>query len=124
MRHFQTVAKVGDIDDGAGAAFKVGDKMIAIFHVDGEYYAIDDFCPHMGASLGSGHLEEGTVTCPWHAWRFSVSDGTWVDNPKLKVGCYDVRVTGDDIQVAVPDEEAPPGYSPSESAADIESRDE
>lgn len=102
MSHFETVARVGDIADGQGATFTVGDQMIAVFQSDGRYFAIDDLCPHMGASLATGHLEEGVVTCPWHAWRFKVCDGTWVDNPKLKVGCYEVRVEGDEIQVSVP----------------------
>lgn len=99
MSDFTKVAKVGDIADGAGGTFTVGERMIAVYHVDGEYYAIDDLCPHMGASLGSGHVENKVVTCPWHAWRFSICDGTWVDNPSLKVDSYEVRVAGDEIQV-------------------------
>jgi nitrite reductase (NADH) small subunit/3-phenylpropionate/trans-cinnamate dioxygenase ferredoxin subunit len=45
------------------------------------------------------------VTCPWHAWRFCVRDGTWLDNPNaaVRTDCYEVRVVGDDIQVCVPD---------------------
>jgi nitrite reductase (NADH) small subunit/3-phenylpropionate/trans-cinnamate dioxygenase ferredoxin subunit len=100
MSEFQTVAKVGDIKEGQAATFPVGDRMVAVFLTDGQYSAIDDVCPHMGASLGTGYVEEGVVTCPWHAWRFSVCDGTWVDNPKLKVDCFDVRVEGDEIQVS------------------------
>ena len=46
-------------------------------------------------------VEDHAVTCPWHAWRFSVQDGTWVDNPKVKTECYPVRVDGDNIQVVV-----------------------
>ena len=106
MSEYTTVAKVGDIAEGQGAVFTIGERMVAVFHSDGQYYAIDDLCPHMGASLGAGHLEDGVVTCPWHAWRFKVCDGTWVDNPKLKVSAYDVRLDGDQIQVAVPVEEA------------------
>ena len=102
MSQFKTVANVGDILDGQGTTFTVGDQMIAVFKSNGEYYAIDDLCPHMGASLGAGHLQDGVVTCPWHAWRFSVCDGTWVDNPKLKVDCYEVRIKGDEIQVCMP----------------------
>ena len=45
-------------------------------------FAIDDVCPHMGASLGGGYVEGGIVTCPWHAWRFRLTDGAWADNPR------------------------------------------
>lgn len=97
---FVTVAKVGAIPEGEGASFQVGDRLVAVFLRGGEYFAIDDLCPHMGASLGAGYLdEEGNVTCPWHAWRFCVTDGKWVDNPRLGVDTFEVRVVGDDIQV-------------------------
>lgn len=97
---FVTVAKVGAIAEGEGASFQVGDRLVAIFLHQGEYRAIDDLCPHMGASLGAGYLdEEGIVTCPWHAWRFRVQDGTWCDNRRLAVDTFEVRVAGDEIQV-------------------------
>jgi nitrite reductase (NADH) small subunit/3-phenylpropionate/trans-cinnamate dioxygenase ferredoxin subunit len=100
---YVTVAKVGSIPPGQGATFTVGDRMVAVFHVDGQYFAIDDLCPHMGASLGAGHVEDGTVTCPWHAWRFRVTDGTWCDNPRIKTDTFEVRVVGDEIQVKISD---------------------
>lgn len=97
---FITVARVGEIPEGQGASFQVGDRLVAVFHYQGRYLAIDDLCPHMGASLGAGHLDdEGVVTCPWHAWQFRVGDGTWCDNPRLTVDTFAVRVVGDEIQV-------------------------
>ena len=55
---FVTVAKVGAIAEGEGASFQVGDRLVAVFLHQGEYLAIDDLCPHMGASLGAGDLDE------------------------------------------------------------------
>lgn len=67
---------------------------------DGEHIRMGpDACPHMGASLADGHLEGEVVTCPWHAWRFRTTDGTWCDNPRIKTDAYEVRVAGDEIQV-------------------------
>ena len=102
MSDFVTVAKVGDIPDGQGQAYAVSGRMVAVFNEDGKFSAIDDFCPHMGASLAGGYLEDGIVTCPWHAWRFCVHDGKWCDNPKVKIDAFEVRVEGDEIQVRVP----------------------
>ncbi|MFT3882361.1 MAG: Rieske (2Fe-2S) protein [Gemmatales bacterium] len=100
MADFVTVAKVGDIPEGTSKAVAVGTKTIALFHRPGGVWnAIDDYCPHMGASLAEGRLEDGVVECPWHAWQFRLSDGTWVNSPKLKIGCYEVRVQGDDLQI-------------------------
>ena len=111
MDEFTTVARVGDIPTDTGRAYNVNDRLVAIFQSDGRFFAIDDTCPHMGASLASGHLEDGTVICPWHAWRFSICDGTWCDNPTIHIDAFEVRVVGDNIQVRVPqslDEESDP----------------
>jgi len=97
---FVTVAKVGAIPEGEGASFQVGGRLVAVFNYRGQFLAVDDLCPHMGASLGAGYLdEEGIVTCPWHAWRFCVRDGKWADNPRLAIDTFEVRVVGDEIQV-------------------------
>ena len=101
MPEFITVAKVGSIPAGQGATFTVGEQLVAVFLENGEYHAIDDLCPHMGASLGAGCIEDGIVACPWHAWRFRVHDGAWADNPRIKIARYEVRIVADDIQVAV-----------------------
>jgi nitrite reductase (NADH) small subunit/3-phenylpropionate/trans-cinnamate dioxygenase ferredoxin subunit len=63
----------------------------------------------MGASLAGGYVENGVVTCPWHAWRFRVTDGTWADNPRVKIGSYPIRIEGDDILVQIdpPKQEKP-----------------
>jgi nitrite reductase (NADH) small subunit/3-phenylpropionate/trans-cinnamate dioxygenase ferredoxin subunit len=100
MSEFVTVAKVGAIPEGTGAAFPVGEKLVAVFNLgEGKYHAINDLCPHMGASLADGFVEGDVVTCPWHAWRFRVTDGTWCDNPRIKTDVFEVRVEGDEIQV-------------------------
>jgi nitrite reductase (NADH) small subunit len=98
-----TVAKVGDIAEGEAAVVTIREKDIAIFRVNGELFAIDDLCPHMGASLSGGFVEDGCVTCPWHFWRFRLSDGAWADNPKVKTGSYPVHVVGDEIQLELPE---------------------
>ncbi|MCA9133892.1 MAG: Rieske (2Fe-2S) protein [Planctomycetales bacterium] len=97
-----TVAQVGEILEGRGRAFPVGNCMVAVFLHQGKYYAIDDFCPHQGASLAAGYLDGCAVACAWHHWRFSLEDGSWLDNPKIAVDKYNVRVNGQDIQVQLP----------------------
>jgi nitrite reductase (NADH) small subunit len=99
-QEFVTVAKVGTIPEGEGASFALGDRLVAVFNHQGTYLAIDDLCPHMGASLGGGCLDEhGIVTCPWHAWRFNATNGQWADNPRLVIDTFEVRVQGDELQV-------------------------
>lgn len=100
MPEFEKIGKAVDIPPGQGQSYTVGDKLIGVFNVEGEYYAINDLCPHMGASLSAGYLDGCTVSCPWHAWRFSVTKGTWCDNPRLKIETYEVKVEGEDLLVA------------------------
>ena len=115
MPEFTTVAKVTDIPLGEARAYECGDRLVAVFNQNGTFRAIDDMCPHMGASLASGHFdcESGIVTCPWHAWSFDTKDGTWCDNRRLKTDVFEVRVVGDDIQVAPMET---PSNAPSEEA--------
>ena len=101
MAEFRTVCRVGELAEGEGRTVEVGRKLVAVFRDCGGYFAIDDLCPHMGASLSGGYVEDGIVTCPWHAWRFRLADGAWADCPRIKIGCYPVRVEGEDVQVQV-----------------------
>ncbi len=112
MSDFQTVARVGEIPEGQGRCFSVNGTMVAVFLEQGQYFAINDFCPHMGASLSEGYVEDGAVMCPWHAWRFSLRDGTWLDNSRstIRTAAYEIRVDDDCIQVNVP-ETQPPSWS-------------
>ena len=107
MTEFTTVAKVADIPPGTGQAFPVNGRMVAVFNEDGRFFAIDDFCPHMGASLAGGYLEKGIVTCPWHAWRFCIHDGAWCDNPRVKIDAFECRVEADEVQVRVTTKNSP-----------------
>lgn len=98
---YQTVARVGEIEEGQGIPVKVSGRDIAIILDQGTYYAIDDSCPHKGAPLCDGIVFDKTVTCTWHGWRFSLEDGRWLDSPRIRIGTYPVQVVGDEIQVAV-----------------------
>lgn len=98
---FQSVCKVGDIPDGGSKSFTLGGKYVAVFFTEGTYYAIHDQCPHAGSPLSGGHVENGIVTCNWHAWRFRLSDGVSAEYSRIKVGCYAVRIEGEFVQVDI-----------------------
>ena len=119
---FQPIARTEEIPEGEGRAFELGDRVIAVFHVGGQFHAIDDACPHMGVSLSSGCVNEHIVTCPWHGWRFDVTDGTWCDSPRVKTRSYRLKIEAGQILVAIEpgddtpeasddDSEAPPSQS-------------
>jgi nitrite reductase (NADH) small subunit len=96
------ICQASDLTENCGKAFPVGDRMIAVFLHAGKVYAMDDFCPHMGASLADGCLYQGSVACPWHAWRFDLKDGTWLDNPKIKTAVYTVEIVDQQVYIELP----------------------
>ncbi len=99
---FVSVAKLGEIPEGRGESFVVGEHLVAVFNVGGQHLAINDLCLHMGASLAEGDVHEGVVSCPWHGWRFRLCDGAWCDNPRIKTETFPVRIVHDQIQIGLP----------------------
>ena len=102
MNEFVTVAKVADMVPGTGRTVEVNGVWIALFNVEGTFYAIDNTCPHAGGPLGEGKLNGTAVECPWHGWKFSVVSGERVGNPNFQVTCCQVRIQGDEVQIALP----------------------
>jgi 3-phenylpropionate/trans-cinnamate dioxygenase ferredoxin component len=85
---------------GKGKAVESGGKRIAIFNVDGTFYAVDDTCTHRGGPLSEGMVEGNEVTCPWHDAVFDLTSGAVRGAPAPRdVASYAVRVEGKDIEL-------------------------
>jgi nitrite reductase (NADH) small subunit/3-phenylpropionate/trans-cinnamate dioxygenase ferredoxin subunit len=72
MDKYITVASVSEISPGTGRTVEVEGVWIAVFNLDGTFYAIDNACPHAGGPLGEGTLCGSEVECPWHGWQCRV----------------------------------------------------
>jgi nitrite reductase/ring-hydroxylating ferredoxin subunit len=96
---FVRCAKQQDIPEGNGVVSQIGDKVVAIFKVGGEFFAIGNICPHRGGPLGEGELAGTVVTCPWHGWQFDVTTGCNPENPKVTVTKFPLRLSGDDVLI-------------------------
>ena len=79
----------------------VAGKAVALFNVDGKIYAIDDTCPHAGASLGLGKLDGRIVTCRFHGMKIDVVTGCFPASEGFAVASYPVMVLAGKILVAV-----------------------
>jgi len=102
MGNFVEVAKVSEIESGTGKMVEVEGKEIAIFNDEGEFYAIDNECPHIGAPLCEGELEDGKVVCPWHGSEFDLKSGEALSPPADEdVSCYKLEIEGDVIKIEV-----------------------
>ena len=95
------VASVGEVGEGQARVVEVDGRSIAVFKVSGQFYAIDNVCPHRGGPLGEGDVEGKIVVCPWHAWRWDVTTGANANNPAVRVACYPATVEGGTIFVAL-----------------------
>ena len=96
------VGKVGDVMLGAGRVVDAGGQTLALFNVEGTYYAIDNSCVHRGGPLGDGDLDGAVVACPWHGWRWDVTTGANANNPTIRVPCFPVTVERGEIFVELP----------------------
>ncbi|HKE96786.1 MAG TPA: Rieske 2Fe-2S domain-containing protein [Povalibacter sp.] len=87
---------------GARTLLQVGGHSIALFNVDGTYYAIDDRCPHAGASLFTGILTGRVVQCRAHGLRFDLATGCMPSAPGFGVRAYAIETEGDQVFIALP----------------------
>ena len=93
------VAEVSELKPGQGKVVTVGEKELALFNIEGRFYAVDNICPHRGGPLGEGMLEGSVVTCPWHGWKFDVTTGISPVVKTAKVERVEVVVEGNDVKV-------------------------
>lgn len=96
------LAAVEDVPVGQGRVVEAEGKDLALFNVEGTFYALDNACIHRGGPLGEGDLEGRIVLCPWHAWRWDVTTGANANNPAVTMPRYAVVVDGDDVFVELP----------------------
>lgn len=102
MDDFVTVAVEGEIDDGEAKLVEIGDKKIALFKIDGDYYATDDACTHEDASLSKGEIDGDVVICPHHGSRFNIKTGAVLSLPAMfPLKTYLVKKEGTNIKIGV-----------------------
>jgi nitrite reductase (NADH) small subunit len=97
MANFVKICKTSDVKAGSGKSIEVNGKPVAVFNIEGSFYAINDTCRHRGGPLGEGELDGKTVICPWHGWRYDVTTGANELVPDLPTDRYEVKVEGDDV---------------------------
>lgn len=96
------VAETGDIDDEEAICVIHESRKIAIFFVEGTYYATDDLCTHEVASLSEGYIDGTTIECPLHQGVFCLKTGKALAAPAEKpVRTLRVKVDGSSVYVQV-----------------------
>ena len=111
------IANVDELsEDGSHVLQEIEGIEIAVYRIDGEYFAIANYCVHQGGPLCEGELRgkygigedgwewtfdslEKNAVCPWHGWKFDVTTGENLDDDQYIVPTYDVEVENDTIYV-------------------------
>ena len=94
------VARTDKIVPGRPATLRVGIRHVAVFNVEGEFYAIEDACRHMKAPLSTGRMTGTRLTCSWHGWQYEVTTGACVDKDWACVRTFPVKVENGDVLVS------------------------
>ena len=100
MAEFVKVASTNEIASGQARLVNIKGKEIALFNIEGTFFALENACTHEEGPLAEGEIEGHEVTCRWHGARFDVRTGEVLCAPGYEdVARYNVRVTGTDIEV-------------------------
>lgn len=106
MAEWHDIGALDALPDREGKLVEIGGEPIAIFRDGESVHAIDDLCPHQGASLSTGSYHGGRVICPWHDWIFDTTTGRCPRDTHEPVRAHATRVRDGRVEVALPADEA------------------
>ncbi|MBP1988699.1 Rieske (2Fe-2S) protein [Paenibacillus eucommiae] len=118
MKNKYWVGKISDIQQMQHKIFKIEGIEFGLYEVKGTWYAWNNFCPHMGASICKGlvsgtrlpslvyeykyGMSEQILRCPWHGWEFDLTNGRLLVEPQTKLRGYPVEIENDNLYVILP----------------------
>lgn len=100
MSQWVDVVRAAELEPGDHRIVDIDDVEVAVFNVDGQFFAIEDTCTHDGGELACGELRGEVIECPRHGAKFSVRTGEVLAPPAYEpVAVYPVRVEDGVIQI-------------------------
>ena len=99
MPDWKPIARIEDCPPSSSLEVVAGEQIVALFNVDGEFYALDGVCSHQGGPLGKGAMKGCIVTCPWHGWQYDVRTGANQVNASLTQRPLPVKVADGEVFV-------------------------
>ena len=102
MPQFIKIATKSDLpESGEAKEFTLGDKIICVANVDGEFSAMDNVCIHRGGPLGQGMVVDGKIICPWHGWQYNPRTGEAAHNANAKVAVYPLKIENGNVLIEI-----------------------
>jgi 3-phenylpropionate/trans-cinnamate dioxygenase ferredoxin subunit len=100
MGDFVRVATVSSVPDPGRYTLEIGERVVVLFHVSGQFYCVDDVCSHDGGPLGDGPWENHHVACPRHGAKFDIRSGKALTMPATEpIAVHAVKIEGNDVFV-------------------------
>ena len=100
MSDWVSVARAGELAPGQWKSVDVDGAQVAVFNLDGRYYAIEDVCTHDGGQLTGGSIEGTEIVCPRHGARFCIKTGAALTAPAYEAtATFPVRIENGVIEV-------------------------
>ncbi len=97
-----TIGKIDVLPEGRGANVQLKDgSEIALFNIDGSFYAVENFCTHRGSPLADSRLYGNIVECDLHGWQFDVTNGECLTRKDCGIESYEVVIEGQMIKIIV-----------------------
>ncbi len=104
MHEFERVIDITEVPDPGKTLVEVEGEMVALFHVEGQWYAIDDVCTHDGGPLADGELRDHRIACPRHGAKFDIRTGAALTMPAIRpTRSHEVKVENDGVWVKLRD---------------------
>ena len=97
------VAAIDACPPGRSLEVVIVDRVLALFNVDGRFFALDGVCPHQGGPLGEGDLTGCVVTCPWHGWQFDVTTGQHQLNRNVTQPRFATKIEDGSVWIELPE---------------------
>jgi len=107
--NYVKIADINEIPIGSKKKIETAMGTILVVNIRGDFYALDNKCPHMGGSLGDGTLEGNHIICPKHGASFDVTTGKNVKGAKIAfikanvkdARSYPLKVEGNEILIGI-----------------------
>ena len=106
------VAAVDEIPVGERKVFEIEGDEICVFNIDGEFYAIDNACPHARFPLSRGHLTDKIILCPFHCWDFDLETGKSPTIPGAYAVVYPTRIINGRLELEIEETRENTPYNP------------
>jgi nitrite reductase/ring-hydroxylating ferredoxin subunit len=91
-----------DVAPGTGFKVEIGDLVLAVFNVEGQFYVTDDLCTHGPGSLSEGYIEDDVVECNFHNGQFNIRTGEVVSPPcMVPIKTYPTSVVDGKVTIEV-----------------------